>query len=99
MGVLVTYGAHREKKTSTKKINMWVTMRPNTGLIGANVLADRYRLEDGDPYLRVHYNGRKEWHQILEFKNSYIILLAVDPEFAKAHLGDYILLNAAEKGV
>lgn len=61
------------------------------------LLADRYRLEDGDPYLRVHVNGRKEWHQILEFQNPYLLLFTIDPEFAKEHISDYVILNATGK--
>jgi len=84
IGVLATFGAHRERFSHWKPISMKVESRSTN----EKLHADRYRLseEDNLPYLRV-YDGRKfSWLPIWHFKSPYLIMALIDPEYAKAHM-------------
>ena len=85
-GVLMTFGSSREKYTKWKPISITV----ESASTGVKYNANRYRFseEDGLPYLRIynHYTTSMEWLSIWHFKNPYIIMLFIDPEYAKEHM-------------
>ena len=92
MGVLTTFGAHRERKTNTKKLGMFVTPRSVHINNGYEAYADKYRLEDDEPFIRVN----RKWYSVYEFKNSYAILLTADPDYAHDHLNKILMLNLTQ---
>lgn len=85
-GVLMTFGSSREKYTKWKPISLTV----ESASTGIKYNANRYRLseEDGLPYLRIYnnYSFHMEWLPIWHFKNPYIIMMFIDPQYAKDHV-------------
>lgn len=86
LGVITTFGSQREKYTKWKPISITVESEST----GCKYNAGRYRLseEDGMPYLRIYnqYQHKFEWYPIWHFKNPYIIMMFIDPQYAKDHV-------------
>ena len=52
--------------------------------------ADHYYIaKDGTPYLRIwnHFRATYEWFPIWQFKNPLVLMMQIDPEYAKTNLG------------
>ena len=94
-GVLMTFGSSRERYGTWKPISI-VVMSKATNL---EYHADRYKLnlDDNTPYLRIYNINKFEWFPIWHFKNPYLIMMAVDPEYAKAHMLDLFSVGSVEK--
>jgi len=92
IGVMATYAAHVEKYTDWKHISLMVTVAST----GENLHADRFRfsVQDDMPYLRIYEDRKFQWRPIWYFKNPYIIMLSIDPKYAKGHLQDLFSVNA-----
>lgn len=95
LGVIMTFGSQREKFGNWKSISMKVTSQ-STGL---EYHADRFRfsLEDNTPYLRIYNINRFEWFPIWHFKNPYLIMMVVEPDYAKEHIFDLCSAGSVQK--
>lgn len=94
-GVIMTFGSQREKYSNWKPISMSVVSKAT----GEEYHADRYKInmDDNTPYLRI-YNVRKfEWFPIWHFKNPYLIMMAADPDYAKANMLNLFSIGSVEK--
>jgi len=95
LGVMLTYGGSREKYCQWQPISIKVTSEET----GEEYHADRYRysMDDSTPYLRI-YTGRKfEWYPIWHFKNPYLIMMVIDPEYAKKNMLNLFSIGSVEK--
>ena len=84
LGVILTYGGQREKFDSWKPISLHVTSA-STGL---RYIADRYRcsMDDNTPYLRIYNVNKFEWFPIWHFKDPYLIMMVIDPQYATSNM-------------
>lgn len=94
-GVLMTFGSSREKYGNWKPISMSVVSKATD----MEYHADRYKLnlDDNTPYLRIYNIRRFEWFPIWHFKNPYLIMMAVDPEYAKTNMLNLFSIGMAQK--
>ncbi len=95
LGVLMTFGAHRERYSSWKSISIKVTSVST----GNEYHADRYKfsLEDNTPYLRIYNINKFEWFPIWHFKNPYLVMMVVDPDYAKSNMLNLFSVGSVEK--
>ena len=95
LGVMLTYGSSRERYTNWQPISIKVVSL----LTNEEYHADRYKysMDDTTPYLRI-YNGKKfEWLPIWHFKNPYLIMLTIDPDYAKDNMLNLFSVGSVEK--
>lgn len=83
-GVLMTFASSRERYSNWKPVSLRVVSNST----GIEYHADRYKMnmDDNTPYLRIYNINKFEWFPIWHFKNPYLIMMVVDPEYAKTNM-------------
>ena len=91
----MTFASSRERYSNWKPISMKVVSKATE----LEYHADRYKfsLEDNTPYLRIYNINRFEWFPIWHFKNPYLIMMAVDPNYAKTNMMNLFSMGTVEK--
>ena len=83
-GVIMTFASSRERYSDWEPVSLRVVSNSTD----IEYHADRYKMniDDNTPYLRIYNINKFEWFPIWHFKNPYLIMMVVDPEYAKTNM-------------